>query len=429
MDRRDFIKLASMAGLGVVVGGLPSADEAKAADQAYTGPLWLTIHAGGGWDPTSGCDPKGAQSAMDTDPMNTYLASDIMKIGPFSVAPYYIDPADTRYADFYTKYQSQLMVINGIDTQTNSHDVGTRVTWSGSLMENRASFAALVAAHYGQQLPMAYISNGGYDTTGGAIPVTRVGDQNVIQRIAYPDLIDPNNTNNPTPFHAQDVTAMMLDARYKRMQAYMAKQHLPRIQHSMSTLFTSRLGQNELKKLSEFLPPPNEIGQGLVRQINFAIAAYRAGICIAANLSTGGFDTHGNNDQQQFPRQATILEGMDFAMTKSAEVGIGDKVVVMVGSDFGRTPGYNDQQGKDHWNITSMLLMGAGIPGGKVIGQTTDRHGPMKLDPVSLQPNESGITLKPGHIHRALRKLAGITDSNVLKGNGLKEEEDLPLFG
>jgi len=430
MDRRDFIKLASMAGLGVVVGGLPNADEAKAADEAYTGPLWLTIHAGGGWDPTSMCDPKGAQSMTDSDPMNHYLAADRMQIGPFLVAPYYLDPADTRYEDFFTKYQNDLLVINGIDTQTNSHDVGTRITWSGSLMENRASFAALVAAHHGPKLPMSYISNGGYDTTGGVIPVTRVGDQSVIQAVAYPDIISPLYDQNQTPFHPADTVKRIQDARYARMQGFMAKQHLPRIQHSMSTLFTSRLGSNELKKLSEFLPEPNQMGQGLERQINFAIAAYRAGICIAANLSTGGFDTHGNNDQQQFPRQATIIEGMDFAMTKAQETGIGkEKVIVMVGSDFGRTPGYNMQDGKDHWNITSMMLMGGTIKGGRVIGQTTDRHGPMKLDPATLQPNENGISLKPGHIHLALRKLAGIENSEVLKGAGLKEEEQLNLFG
>ena len=44
-------------------------------------------------------------------------------------------------------------------------------------------------------------------------------------------------------------------------------------------------------------------------------------------------------------------------------------VVVVVASDFGRTR-YNGDGGKDHWPITSMMMMGAGISGGRVIGQT-----------------------------------------------------------
>src|SRR5688500_10315078 len=133
----------------------------------------------------------------------------------------------------------------------------------------------------------------------------------------------------------------------------------------MSTLYTSRIGQNDLKKLSQYLPPPEMLGDGLIRQVNFALAAYQAGICVSANLSTGGFDTHGNNDDQQFPRLAGILQAIDYLMVESEKRGIGDKVIVMAGSDFGRTPGYNSDNGKDHWNITSMLLMGNGIPQGK----------------------------------------------------------------
>jgi len=424
MERRDFIKMASLAGLGVVVGGLPLANDAKAEGTAYTGPLWIMIHAGGGWDPTSLCDPKGSQGMADTDPMNHYLATDIGTAGAFKYAP---DPAGANQL-FFEKYASRLMVINGIDTQTNSHDVGTRITWSGSLIENRPAFAALVAAHHGSTLPMGFISNGGYDVTAGVVAVTRVGDQNVIQRVAYPNTIDPIYDQNQTPFHQLDVADKIRAAREKRHEAYLAKQQLPRLQHAMSTLYTARFGQNDLKKLSQYLPPPDMLGQGLIRQVNFALAAYQAGICVSANLSIGGFDTHGNNDQQQFDRLADILQAIDYLMVEAEKRGVGDKVIVMAGSDFGRTPGYNTDDGKDHWNITSMLLMGAGIPGGKLVGKTTDRHGPVKLDPATLQESAGGIALKPGHIHRALRKLAGIDQSEVLKGAGLKEEEDLPLF-
>jgi uncharacterized protein (DUF1501 family) len=105
-------------------------------------------------------------------------------------------------------------------------------------------------------------------------------------------------------------------------------------------------------------------------------------------------------------------------------------VVLVVGSDFGRTPGYNDGRGKDHWNITSMMMLGANIPGDRVIGKTTERHSLINIDPATLQPTENGgVRLTTGHIHKALRKLAGIDASPIVQRFPLAEEEDLAIFG
>lgn len=427
MDRRDFLKIASTAGLGVAAAGLPFASDAAAAP--YEGTFWITINAGGGWDVTSFCDPKGAKDANDPDPMNHYLAADIgTAVGSASNMRYAPDPAGANKA-FFDKYAKDLMVLNGVDNSTNSHDVGSRVTWSGTLVENKASFAALVAAAYGNALPMAYITNGGYDVAAGTVAVTRVGNIDAVRRIAYPAVIDPLYDPDKTPFYTDETESRIMAARDARLQAAMGKQNLPRLKQSMNMLYTARSGQNELKKLTEFLPA--QLAQGsLQRQAQIALAAYRAGICVSANLGIGGFDTHGNNDQQQFNQLAQIWEGVDFLIEEAKAAGVWGNIVIMIGSDFGRTPGYNDGDGKDHWSITSMLLMGKGIPGDKVIGKTTDRHNPYNIDPKTLEAVEgSGIRLKPGHVHRALRRLAGIDGNPILTRFPIKEKEEIPLFG
>lgn len=423
MDRRDFLKIASTAGLGVAAASLPFASDASA--EQYTGTLYITINAGGGWDVTSFCDPKGSTGPMDPSPMNHYLATDIGTAGNLKYAP---DP-DGNNKLFFDKYYPDLMVLNGVDTSTNSHDVGSRVTWSGTLVENKASFAALVAGAYGGSLPMAYITNGGYDVAAGVVAVTRVGNIDAVRRIAYPNIIDPLYDQNQTPFYSDETAQRIIDVRNARHQAYAGKQNLPRIQQSMGMLYTARSGQNELKKLTEFLPDQLE-QSNLRRQAQIALAAYRAGICVSANLGIGGFDTHGNNDQQQFARLAEIWDGIDYLVTESKAQGIWGNIVIIVGSDFGRTPGYNDGNGKDHWSITSMLLMGKGIPGNTVIGKTTDRHNPLNVDPATLAPIEGGgVRLKPGHVHRALRRLAGIDQNPIVQRFPIKEKEELPLFG
>ena len=47
---------------------------------------------------------------------------------------------------FFEKYQNDLLVINGIDNQTVSHDVGRRNTWSGTTREGHPCVAALHAS-------------------------------------------------------------------------------------------------------------------------------------------------------------------------------------------------------------------------------------------------------------------------------------------
>ena len=111
--------------------------------------------------------------------------------------------------------------------------------------------------------------------------------------------------------------------------------------------------------------------------------------------------------------------------------GVADKVVVVVGSDFGRTPGYNMNNGKDHWSVTSMVLMGPGIQGNRVIGGTTQRHGLLSVDPTTLQVSEGAdsVRIRPGHVHWALRKVSGLDKTRYHAEYQLDVDEYLPLFG
>ena len=90
---------------------------------------------------------------------------------------------------------------------------------------------------------------------------------------------------------------------------------------------------------------------------------------------------------------------------------IRDRLVVIVQSEMGRTPNYNNGNGKDHWSIGSIMFLGRGIRGNRVLGATDERQFHVPLNPRTLATDrESGIRVRPEHIHTALRELAGITD-------------------
>src|SRR5690606_33850391 len=98
--------------------------------------------------------------------------------------------------------------------------------------------------------------------------------------------------------------------------------------------------------------------QGFMQQSQFAVAAFKAKMAVAANLNIGGFDTHGNHDREHVRQLAKLLAGVDFFMQEAEAAGIADQLTIVIGSDFARGPGYNaahDYAGKDHWPVTSMM--------------------------------------------------------------------------
>ena len=88
----------------------------------------------------------------------------------------------------------------------------------------------------------------------------------------------------------------------------------------------------------------------------------------------------------------------------------------------------NGNSGKDHWPVSSVLAVGPGIAGNRVIGGTNDDQRALKIDPDTLEAGESGVAMTPGMIHASLRRVAGVEDEDAIRSFGLPDQV-LPLFG
>jgi uncharacterized protein (DUF1501 family) len=74
------------------------------------------------------------------------------------------------------------------------------------------------------------------------------------------------------------------------------------------------------------------------------------------------------------------------------ERGLLDETLVVLTGEFGRTPKFNPEGGRDHWpNVFSTLLAGGGIRGGQVYGASTPDGAEVASDPVS--PADLAATL------------------------------------
>ena len=177
MKRRTFFKGLLAAAGGAVSGfHLPLAN---AAD--YDGKLFVFVQADGGWDPTSFCDPK--TNTPGERIINHWAeAGDTRQAGNL----FYADFGNN--GEFFEKYYDRMLVINGVDAQTNSHSAGIVHNWSGRVSEGYPSMTALLAAHHAPGLSLSYLSFGGFSHTAGLAPYTRLSGADLIRNIATPEV-------------------------------------------------------------------------------------------------------------------------------------------------------------------------------------------------------------------------------------------------
>lgn len=395
--------------------------------------FWVMVNAGGGWDPTSFIDPKGDAPRSDgRGPVNNFSSSIIRTAGNIVYAGGYPEDADEPEAGspghlqtFFQKHASRLLVINGIDTQTNNHDAGSRFIWSGKIESGYPSFGALVAASIAPEQPLSFISNGGYDFTASLVAPARVSGSSSFQQLAYPNAASPHHEEgNRNPYFSSTVYEKIEEARQARLGRLIRNSTLPLKTRQMQQLQAVRSEDNNLNRLVSALP--ERISNGLSGQAEVAVASFTSGLAVSANLSMGGFDTHGNHDRDQMRRVTELLTGIDHLWEQIEASGLQNKVTVVVGSDFGRTPFYNSNRGKDHWNVTSVMAMGAGISGNKTIGGTDANFEALKVNPQTLAIDNNGIIITPEHLHVALRDLAGVP-SDLENQFGIQAQL-LPLF-
>ena len=104
-------------------------------------------------------------------------------------------------------------------------------------------------------------------------------------------------------------------------------------------------------------------------------------------LYEGGWDHHRDIFNALNKRLPTFDHTIATLLGDLNRRGLLDSTLVLVLGEFGRTPKVNDRGGRDHWaNAMSVLMAGAGTPGGTIVG-ATDRAGYSAVDRVLSPEN------------------------------------------
>ena len=424
MKRRTLLLGLAAAGTGAVASGfrLPLV---HAAD--YRGKLFVFVQADGGWDPTSFCDPKANTPG---EPLINHWAErdEVHQIGRIRYAPFASNEA------FFRKYHRRMLVINGVDAQTNSHTVGIVHNWSGRNSEGYPTTTALLAAHYAPELPVPYLSFGGFSATAGLTRFTRIDDANLLRDIANPATQMFSEMDWAEIASFRNATAQRLEA---------APNLLPGdVRHR--GFYRSAFATEGLKAYADAIPSGDELEQdemhdgedrifysSLRRQAQLAVLAFKTGVAVSADLWLGGFDTHAYHDPDHEWLMGNLTGSVDFLWEYAEEHGVANRMVVVMGSDFGRTNFYNSAEGKDHWPIGSYIVMEKNQRWtGRAVGETDELHFAQRVNPRTLRRDDrNGTIIYPKHVHKALRRYLGIANTPGAQRFPFNNTEDFAFFG
>ena len=144
----------------------------------------------------------------------------------------------------------------------------------------------------------------------------------------------------------------------------------------------------------------------------------------------GGFDTHSNHDPEHEWLLGNLTDSVDYLWEFAETHEVADRLVVVMGSDFGRTNHYNSHAGKDHWPIGSFVVMEKNQTWtNQVIGETDALHFAYKIHPATLQRDDAnGTIIHPKHVHKALRKYLGVENSLGAQRFPFHNTEDFAFF-
>jgi hypothetical protein len=374
ISRRNFLRVGSLTALGLT---LPDLLRAKAAGLAGSSPgkdvscilLWLQ----GGISHIDSFDPKPEAPAEVRGDFGT-IATNVPGVSICDPLP------------MLAQHQDKYSILRSLNPRNGSHGVADAYMMSGHPFNPALtfpSFGAVIAREKGDRNSMPpYVQVGiNIDQRFGGGVAGFLGDQ-------FNPFVLPGDASNPA-FSVRDVTlpgGVDRDRFNRRMKVLDAVDTWQSKLESNAAPIEAT--ETFYQKAYNLITAPqakkafdigsedprvrdrygrHSLGQGCLLARRLVESGVRF-----VTVTDGGWDTHQNNftslKTRLLPRLDTALAGL---LQDLSDRGLLDTTLVLVLSDFGRTPKINPSAGRDHWSTAGIaLLAGGGIQPSRVVGQT-----------------------------------------------------------
>ena len=142
------------------------------------------------------------------------------------------------------------------------------------------------------------------------------------------------------------------------------------------------------KLYGEYKNPRNGQPFGIARQLILARRLVEAGVRLVTVMYNGtqGWDNHIHIKEAVSEGMPAFDHAIAGLITDLEQRGLLDSTLVMVTSEFGRTPKINENAGRDHWaRVYSYMLAGGGVSKGNIHGSSNATAAEPDSDPVTVE--------------------------------------------
>jgi hypothetical protein len=376
LSRRQFMG-SSLSALGMAL----ASRKIDAAGNGRPPKNLIVLACFGGWDAASVLDPKLKGPVV-------LMPGEEAQAGVIDYRTLHTSKNSTKgdqVATFFDRFYDQVTVLRGLDVGSLAHAACRVRILTGTDDATLPDFAAIAASEIGYDRPLPYIDLGGNGYMGnlGRL-VGRFGVDSQITALVEPAKWPEYFPTDGTPIYVpgdadEDAIANYVLGRAKEQLGSRAK--LGYNNDRVQDFIESYSRASELAAHKAQLPEPGKFTQ-LIDQVRLVPELLLGDpMCQTIFLDSRlPWDTHFNNDVLQLFCYQTAFEALNELVAGVEDSGLLDDTLIVVLSEMGRTPNMNSAGGKDHWPTTSALLIGGGLRGNRVIGETDEFMNAQHLD-------------------------------------------------
>ena len=371
LERRRFMSLAAKGFLGVSVLPWAMPERAYGAGIGLNRPLnqapkaknVIYLYMSGGmshidtFDPKPGAETGGPTQAIKTKTDGLQLAENL--------------PLLANHAD-------KVAVVRGMSSTKGAHQQGnyfmhTSYAQRATIVHpSMGAWMTKLDGKFNPTLPGAVVVNGGSrHPLSGFLPSTH-------QPLAVGNPDEGLRNCRMLKGFSEQGFEKSLDLSQKLDRNFTQKYDLKKVR-AYSDMYDDavRLMKSKDLKAFDLSEEPNALreaygddnfGQGVLlarrlveRQVRFV------------EVQLGGWDTHQNNFTRVPERTAILDQALSALLNDLSKRGMLEETLVVLATEFGRTPNINVNEGRDHYpKAFSCMLAGGGIKGGQVWGKTDD---------------------------------------------------------
>jgi hypothetical protein len=419
-NRREFLYVGLIGSLGLTLPNFFRA-HAKSGSPAKDGiaKSVINIYLPGGMAAQESFDPKMLAPIEYRGPLTTVKT----KLEGVHFGEYL--PNTAKVAD-------KITVVRSMTHGEADHDRGTHNMFTGYRPSPALQYPSIgsVVSHElgsrGELPPYVCIPNqpttfAGTGYLGSAYgPFTLGGDPGrgefKVRDLSLPKGIDE------TRFAQRREMRKVVDAHFSALEKSDALDGMDSFYQQAYAMLSSEKARAAFSLKDEPDKLKEEYGSGTAGQrMLLARRLVEAGVRFVS-LTYGGWDHH-DNIKNAFSNQMPKFDQAFAALIRDLDQrGMLDSTLVMVTTEFGRTPKINGTSGRDHWpRVFSIALAGGGIKKGSVYGASDPTGGEPDSDPLTVEDYAAtvyhllGIDFDKNLIAPGNRPIKIVKDGEVVK--------------